>query len=194
MFAARVDALEWQGSTQATIQSFTLALRTLMTGQMLTHLEQLIGEYYDWLGFMVKRNIKVGKRARGGWDMELDIVGYDPTMGRLLHVEASLDADSWATREQRYLKKFGFGEKYILSEVFTWLPPGTEIERVAILPKTAGRTKLAGAQLRSIDDFMAEVKVRICAGKVMSKEAIPEQYPLLRTLQMALVGYHRALL
>ena len=114
---------------------------------------------------MIKRNIKVGKRARGGWDMELDIVGYDPTLGRLLHVEASLDADSWAIREQRYLKKFGFGEKYILSEVFTWLPPGTEIERVAIFPNTAGRTELAGAQLRSIDDFMAEVKSRICAAR-----------------------------
>jgi hypothetical protein len=28
---------------------------------------------------------------------------------------------------------------------------------------------------------------------VMAKEAIPEQYPLLRTMQLTLLGYHRRL-
>jgi hypothetical protein len=27
----------------------------------MTHLEQLVYEYYDWLGYLVKHNIKVGR-------------------------------------------------------------------------------------------------------------------------------------
>jgi hypothetical protein len=27
----------------------------------MSHLENLIAEYYDWKGYLVKRNIKVGK-------------------------------------------------------------------------------------------------------------------------------------
>jgi hypothetical protein len=80
-----------------------------------------------------------------------------------------------------------------LSEVFTWLPPGTSIERVAVFPSIAGRETLAGARLKSIDGFMHEVKAGIVKGRVMAKEAIPEQYPLLRTIQLTLVGYHRVL-
>jgi hypothetical protein len=38
---------------------------------------------------------------------------------------------------------------------------------------------------------MHEVKAAVVKGRVMAKEAIPEQYPLLRTIQLALVGYHR---
>lgn len=157
----------------------------------MTHLEKLIAEYYDWLGFLVKSNVKVGKRTMGGYDMELDIIAYHPGEQRLLHVEASLDAHSWPKREERYIKKFQMGEKYILSEVFTWLPPGTSIERVAVFPSIAGREMLAGARLQSIDGFMHEVKAEIVKGRVMAKEAIPEQYPLLRTIQLTLVGYHR---
>jgi len=157
----------------------------------LTHLEQLIAEYYDWLGFLVKSNVKVGKRAMGGYDMELDIIAYHPGDKRLVHVEASLDAHSRSKREKRYIKKFHMGEKYILSEVFTWLPPGTSIERVAIFPSIAGKQTLAEARLQSIDGFMQQVKGEILKGRVMAKEAIPEQYPLLRTIQLALLGYHR---
>ncbi|WP_194727201.1 hypothetical protein [Noviherbaspirillum malthae] len=158
----------------------------------MTHLEQLIAEYYNWQGFLVKQNIKVGRRPAGGWEMELDVVAYHPHDCRLIHVEASLDADPWTKREERYAKKFEIGEKYILNEVFTWLPPDTKIERLAIFPSAPqGRTQIAGARLRSIDGFMKEVRDEVMACKVMAKEAIPEQYPLLRTMQLTLKGYHR---
>jgi hypothetical protein len=53
--------------------------------------------------------------------------------------------------------------------------------------------RLAGASLQSIDGFMKDVKNEIARGKAMCKEAIPEQYPLLRTVQLATIGYLRAL-
>jgi hypothetical protein len=157
-----------------------------------THLEQLISEYYNWKGFLVKQNVKVGRRGAGGWEMELDVVAYHPHEGRLIHVEASLDAHSWERREERYAKKFSIGEKYILKDIFTWLPAETAIERIAIFPSApAGRTHIAGACLRSIDGFMKEVRSEILTCRVMAKDAIPEQYPLLRTVQLTLLGYHR---
>lgn len=160
----------------------------------MNHLEQLIGEFYDWRGFLVKRNVKVGRRGAGGWEMELDVVAFRPRDGKLVHVEASLDAHSWERREERYAKKFAIGDKYILKDMFTWLPPSTAIERLAIFPSApAGRTHIAGAQLRSIDGFVKEVADVISKGKVMAKDAIPEQYPLLRTMQLTLLGYHRRL-
>lgn len=124
--------------------------------------------------------------------MELDIVAYHPDLKRLVHIEASLDAHSWERREERYAKKFEVGEKYILGEVFTWLPPGTIIERIAIFPSIAGREHMCNARLQSIDGFTSEVMTEIRKGKVMAKEAIPEQFPLLRTLQLSLMGYYRA--
>ena len=158
----------------------------------MTHLEQLIAEFYDWNGYLVKRNMKVGKRLKGGWEMELDVVAYHPGLKHLVHIEASLDAHSWERREERYAKKFELGEKYILSEVFTWLPPGTVIERIAVFPSVAGRKTMCGAGLKSIDGFTAEVMAEIRKGKIMAKEAISEQFPLLRTLQLAVMGYYRA--
>jgi hypothetical protein len=156
------------------------------------HLEGLIAEYYDWKGYLVKRNVKVGKRDAGGWEMELDIVAFDPHSGHLLHVEASLDAHAWVKREARYAKKFSLGEKYILNEVFTWLPSDTVVDRIAIFPSCPkDRTHIAGGRLMSIDRFMRLVRDEIEKGYPIAKDAIPEQYPLLRTLQLALKGYYR---
>ena len=76
----------------------------------MTHLEQLVYEYYDWLGYLVKHNIKVGRLQRGGWEMELDIIAYNPNTNHLIHFEPSLDADSWDKREKRFSKKFDAGK------------------------------------------------------------------------------------
>lgn len=158
----------------------------------MTHLEQLIAEFYDWQGYLVKQNVKVGRRDSGGWDMELDVVAYHPHDKHLVHIEASLDAHPWTKREERYAKKFGLGEKYILGEVFTWLPAGTEIDRIAILSSAPkDRPKIAGADLQSVDEFMKEVRDAVMQCDVMAKGAIPEQYPLLRTMQLTLKGHLR---
>lgn len=159
----------------------------------MSHLEDLIAEYYDWKGYLVKRNIKVGRLPHGGWEMELDVIAYDPHSGHLIHLEPSVDADSWEKREYRFKKKFGAAEKYIFTEVFTWLDPGTPIESVAVLVSHPNnRDKLAGAKIKSIDELMAEIRSEIVEQGIIASNAIPEQYPLLRTLQMSHNGYYRA--
>jgi len=160
----------------------------------MSHLEDIIAEYYDWKGYLVKRNIKVGKLSHGGWEMELDVVAFDPHTEHLIHLEPSIDAHSWATREQRFTKKFTAARKYIFSEVFTWLDSGMEIEQVAVLishPK--GRDILAGGKIVSIDELMAEIRQRVVECGIVAKNAIPEQYPHLRTLQLSHNGYYKKL-
>lgn len=56
---------------------------------------------------------------------------------------------------------------------------------------TSSRSELCGATVISIDEFMKKVKDEIQEQGIMAKNAIPEEYDLLRTIQMALNGYHR---
>ena len=126
--------------------------------------------------------------------MELDVIAFDPHTGHLIHLEPSIDAHSWAIREERFTKKFNSARKYILSEVFTWLDSNIEIEQVAVLishPK--GRDFLAGAKIVSIDELLAEIREKVVACGIVAKNAIPEQYPLLRTLQLSHNGYYKVL-
>src|SRR6266550_270786 len=130
----------------------------------MSHLESLIAEYLEWQGFLIRRNIKVGRRDRGGWEMELDVVGFHPQSRTLVHYEPSLDALSWAMREGRYEKKFTAARKYMFTELFPWLPPSTQIDQIAVFYNhPRGRDKIAGARIMSIDELMAEIRSKIIA-------------------------------
>ncbi len=87
----------------------------------MSHLENLLHEYYLWQGYTVSRNKKVGRLTHGGYEGELDIVAYHPATRHLLHLEPSIDGHSWSTRESRDQKKFLAGKKYIFTDVFPWL-------------------------------------------------------------------------
>jgi hypothetical protein len=156
------------------------------------HLESLIAEFLEWQGYLVRRNVKVGRRAAGGWEMELDIVGFDPQSRDLVHYEPSIDALSWAKRELRYERKFRAGRKYILSDLFSWLPEETVLRQVAVFPSRGKeRDSIAGGTVLSIDELVADIRSKVMACGPMYRNAIPETYPLLRTIQMATVGYQR---
>lgn len=158
---------------------------------MASHLESLIHEYLEWQGYLVRRNVKVGRLPHGGWEMELDLIGYHPTTQDLVHYEPSLDALSWEKRENRYKKKFNAARKYLFTEVFTWLPPDTHLRQIAVLVNhPRGRDILAGGVLMSVDEVMAEIRSRVIACGIMAKNAISEGYPLLRTVQLSHVGYY----
>ena len=160
----------------------------------MSHLETLIAEYLDWQGYLVKKNIKVGRLGHGGWEMEVDIVGYQPKSGSLVHYEPSIDALSWEKREARYKKKFEAGRKYIFTDIFPWLPASTPLKQIAVfITHPKGRDTIAGGAIVSIDEFMAEVRAKVVACGFMVSNAMPEQYPLLRTVQLSHVGYYRAI-
>ena len=160
----------------------------------MSHLESLIAEYLEWQGYLIRRNLKVGRRAKGGWEMELDVVGYHPQSNRIIHYEPSIDALGWPAREARYKKKFQLARKYMFTEVFSWLDSSTQLEQIAVFydhPK--GRDTIAGGTIISIDELVAEIRAKVTACGPMISNAISQQYPLLRTIQMSHVGYCRAI-
>jgi len=158
----------------------------------MSHLEGLLSEYYEWLGHVVKCNAKVGKRAGGGWDMELDVVTYDPRTKSILHVEPSLDANSWTRREERFHKKFEAGRNHILRDLFSWLPRTTPLKQLAIVVSaSAEHRKLAGAEVRTVDEVIGEIRDAVSHWGIAAKAAVPEHYPLLRTIQLVVCGYYR---
>lgn len=161
----------------------------------MSHLESLIAEYLDWQGYLVRRNLKVGRLRHGGWEMELDVIAYHPHTRDLVHYEPSIDAHKWERREERFGKKFSAARKYIFTEVFSWLPADTPLRQLAVLPShPADRHEIAGGRIQSIDELLAEIRSKIITCGPAAKNAIPELYPLLRTLQLSHCGYARPLL
>ena len=161
----------------------------------MSHLESLIVEYLDWKGYLVRRNTKVGRLKHGGWKMELDVIGYHPHTNDLVHYEPSVDAHSWDTREARFAKKFEAAREFIYEDVFSWLPEEKiPLRQIAIFPShPKGRDTIAGGQILSIDEFVAEVRSQVVQCGIAARNAITENYPLLRTLQLSHCGYNRAI-
>lgn len=126
------------------------------------HLESLVAEWYEFRGYFVRRNVQVGKRPKGGYECELDIVAFNPEQGSLVQVEPSLDADSWAKRDARYQKKFGAGRKYIPG-LFPGVPIPKHIEQIALFVYGGGddRKQIAGGRVVFIREFMANVLASI---------------------------------
>jgi hypothetical protein len=155
----------------------------------MNHLEKLISQYYEWQGYIVRSNVRVGRLAHGGWEGELDIVAYHPESKHLIHLESSIDANSWAIREKRFKKKFMAGQKFIPTDVFPWVQKNTKIEQVAVLI-TSSRPEVAGGTVISIDELVAKIKQEVQEQGVMAKNAIPEEFDLLRTIQYTISGYY----
>lgn len=152
---------------------------------MINFLEQLVAEWYEFRGYFVRRNVRVGPRPKGGHESELDVVAFHPEKNHLVHIEPSMDADSWDQREKRYAKKFEAGRKYIPG-LFAGLDLPPDIEQVALLVfgSSSGRTKIGGGKILMIANFMNEIRKEIRTRRV-DKAAVPEQYQLLRALQFA---------
>ncbi len=147
------------------------------------YLEQLVGEWYEFKGYFVRRSIRVGRRPAGGHEGELDVVAFHPTKRHLVHIEPSVDAHSWDKREERYAKKFAAGRKYI-PEIFKGFDLPTDIEQIAllVLPSKGSHQTLAGGKIVTVAELLEEIFVGIKHLSIY-KNSIPEDKPLLRSFQ-----------
>lgn len=151
---------------------------------MSNHLEDLAAEWLEYNGYFVRKSVLVGKRDKGGFEGELDVVAVHPQTKHLLHVECSLDAHTWEKREERFKGKFERGRKYI-GPLFEGFDLDVEPDQVALLMMGGGgRTHVGGARIVWVSDFVAEI-MRALALKSPLKSAVPATLPLLRTMQLA---------
>jgi hypothetical protein len=133
---------------------------------MINFLEQLAAEWYEFRGYFVRRNIRVGLRPRGGYESELDVVAFDPDKGHLVHIEASMDADSWAQREKRFTKKFEAGTKYIPGLFKGFVLP-EEPEKIALFVfGTKQHRSVGGGRVLMISELMEDIRGRLASQRV----------------------------
>jgi hypothetical protein len=146
------------------------------------HLEQLVAEWYEFRGYFVRRNVRVGRRGAGGYECELDIVAFHPGTNHLIHIEPSTDADSIEKRQKRYAKKFEAGRKHIPSLFAGFTLPG-EIEQIGLFLYGGRQTEIAGGKLMLVSQLIPEI-LDYLKDHHLSSRAVPESFPLLRTLQL----------
>jgi hypothetical protein len=157
----------------------------------MNHLEQLVAEWLQYNGFFVRVSVPVGPRSNGGFEGELDVVGFHFARQHMLHIECSLDALSAEKREARFALKFDRGRRFI-RDVFAGVPIPEEIEQVAVMQFASSRqTTLGGARLLTVRDLVHEIFEGLKGTSPQSK-AVPSNLPLLRTLQLAAHANHRA--
>jgi len=149
------------------------------------HLESLVAEWYEFNGYFVRRNVRVGRRPKGGYECELDVVAFSPEKDSLVHIEPSLDADTWQERERRYTKKFEAGRTHIPG-LFPGIAIPRDLEQIALFVYGGADASrdLAGGRVVFIREFLEMVRLGLTHRRV-SNAAVPEEFPLLRTLQFA---------
>ena len=150
-------------------------------------LEQLVAEWYEYEKYFVRSNVRSRKRAKGGFDVELDVLAYDLPNNTLLHVETSGDADSWAERKHRFLtKKFILTRKEYESIIGCKV---NKIRKIAIVGYARStKTNLNWGQdieVVFIPDFMKQIAEKL-RSQHPAHEAVPEGFPLLRAMQTVL--------
>jgi len=146
-------------------------------------LEELVAEWLEYNGYIVKRNERVGRLAKGGYEAELDVVAFNPVTNQLTHVEAEGGAASWKERESNLRRKFEAGDRYIKA-LFKGLTIPDEIEKKAILYGSNKNHKtVGGGQVVPAKDYLLEI-LRKLKNTSFSSQVVPEKYPMLRVLQM----------
>ncbi|MFH1392928.1 MAG: hypothetical protein ABIG73_00895 [Patescibacteria group bacterium] len=150
---------------------------------MTNFLEQLAAEYYSHMGYFVRTNVKYGLRKKGGYEGEMDVVAFHPESLVLLHIETSMDADSWEKRKNKFQKKFSKAHDHYY-KLFKF-----EIrkrEKMVIVGFNSPRDDFWSiAPIKSIPDFVGEVTDYLSQFHPLN-QAVPENYPLLRAMQFAI--------
>lgn len=156
----------------------------------MNYLEQLLSEWYQYKGYFVRQNVRVGKRKSGGYDGELDIVAFNPLTNHLIHLEPSSDTSSWKEREERYERKFRVAKEYIHS-LFGNLDKSIEIEQVAVfLFGAKTKAKIGGGKVFLVSEIMKDINEDL-KNKQITKEIVPENFPLLRTIQIFITSMQK---
>lgn len=150
-------------------------------------LESVVAEWYEFSGYFVRSNIKFGRLAHGGWKGEADVLALRPLEGELIHVETSTDAATWAKRKERFRRKFEDAEAHY-DEILGYEPISTQ--RIAVVSFNLSVPNYdfgMGIEIWPIPRLFAEIDESL-RGKHPASEAIPEGFPLLRTLQYSALG------
>ncbi len=157
------------------------------------YLEQLAAEWYEYRGFFVRRQLMVGPKAAGGFEGELAILAVHLERGDVVQVEPSMDAHSWEKREKRYQARFELGRRFIPGLIGgknrNW-----RLRQVALvgLGSSTNHPGLGGDEVHSLGEFLAQILGAFRGGE-LAGQPVPQQYPILRTLQFVADNHKAAI-
>lgn len=146
------------------------------------YLVQLAAEWYEFQGYLVRRNVPVdGGGSKGA--VELDVVAIDAARSEIVHLEASMDTDSWQKRERRFGAKFKAGEAYC-RRLARAMKGRTKRRQLALLVygRASGRRSIGGGELVLMPGFLHEI-TEVLGQQKLQNQIVPEHLPLIRTLQ-----------
>lgn len=149
---------------------------------MTDYLQQLLGEWYEYQGYFLHRDLWVGLDANGDYECALDLVAFNPHKNRLVHLEMSADLLPWQDCQEHFITKFNASKKY-LHRFIGFQPPAT-LEQIAVVvfADASHHRTVAGARILLMRELFAEFLQTLRSFSV-SSVPMPSQWPLLRTLQ-----------
>ena len=143
--------------------------------------EELVAEWLQKNGWLVSKNVRYGPRREGGFEGECDLLAFHPKRGEYLHVECSQAGGARALAE-RFLEQFKKAKKW-----YPELMPGSngKVDRLAVggwglEPAAIGES----IQIKTIRQFVADL-CRELEPPVPFGKIVPEKFPLLRAIQLA---------
>jgi hypothetical protein len=156
------------------------------------HLEQLAREWYEYQGYFVRQDFWVGLESDGSYECELDVVAFDPLHHHIVQIEPSFDLLPADDKERHFRTKFDAGKKY-LHRIFG-PAAGLHVEQVALIA-SAGHAEprtIGGGRVLLVSELLSQILRRL-AELDPSGAPVPEQWPLIRTLQWAVACDQRLL-
>jgi hypothetical protein len=149
-------------------------------------LEQLTAEWYGYhKKCFTRTNVHFGRRLNGGYKGEMDVIAYNPQTDEFIHIETSVDADSWEKRNVKFQRKFRDAKEHYM-EVFPFKNKDMKPTQIAIVGfnqvRDEHRSFGENIQIIHIPAFLKEI-TEILKLKDPQRDAVPEGYPLLRAIQ-----------
>lgn len=150
---------------------------------------QLACEYYQFMGFFIRRNLKFGEFKLSENSGEIELLAYNYKENILFHFETAQEVGTWDNKIAKLTKKFNEAELYYSDYVNT---TDIQIQRVSVIGTGEGSIenikqfeKKTRSKLLNIKEFLKHIKVEVMKHDPY-KELMPEGYPLLRAIQLAI--------
>ncbi len=148
------------------------------------YLENLVREWYELQGYFVRQALWVGLGPDGSYECELDVVAFHPLHRHLVQVEPVFDLLPFAEREAHLRTKFDAGKKYLHRLFGT--TPRLHIEQIALTatPMAPTHSTIGGGHVMRLAALVTDI-VQHFEELGPSGEPVSDQWPLIRTLQLA---------
>ena len=148
------------------------------------HLEQLAREWYEYQGYFVRQDLWVGLESDGSYECELDVVAFHPLHRHVVQIEPSFDLLPADEKERHFRTKFDAGKKY-LHRMFG-SAAGLHVEQVELIASAghAEHPTMGGGRVLLVSELLSQILRRL-AELDPTSAPVPEQWPLIRTLQWA---------